>query len=65
MSFSNLFERFPELREYIDILKNISLQSILKRIEEENNISFTDGEIDFYQKQDLQKNKVLKKIELG
>ena len=65
MSFSNLFERFPELREYIDILKNISLQSILKKIEEENNISFTDSEIDFYQKQDLQKNKVLKKIELG
>ena len=55
-------EQFPEFLEYIYTLYEITINDVLNNIEKEHLITFEKEERTFYQKKDLENNKVLKKI---
>lgn len=55
-------ESFPEFVDYVSLLYHIPIDDAMKDIENEKLIEFDSEEMYFYQKQDIENNKILRKI---
>lgn len=60
LSIKNLVSKYPQIIEYFDILKEISMEEILEAIEHEKNIEIKDVEKDYRISQDKEYTKILK-----
>ncbi|MCI8778376.1 MAG: hypothetical protein HFI87_04445 [Bacilli bacterium] len=61
-SLKRLTKKFPQIMEYIDILKNIDMEEILKSIEKEKNVELEYDEKEYRLTLDKEYTKLLKEI---
>ncbi len=59
-----LFRSYPKLWEYIQFLKSVSMEEILRDIECEKVITFEDSEKDYYRKKQSEIEEVLDKVKM-